>query len=259
MRIALLSLLLALGCGEPTPEPTPVAASRTASAPGAALPPLPDDTPAPSVRASRQQVIDYLADLEPEELAAVLAEATAAPEPSSGSDRVQPVELDLPPRRPETDGLEPPDESSAPRRPETDGFEPLDEPRAPAAPVEPPEAPPPPVPPTNEPSPPPQPATPTRPQPQDDGAVKPDLSDPKVYACTSPGDCAITCAMDCCGAPCGCRTAVNKAFKPAIEKWGRRDCPSPRRCPAVGCAYEPAMAATCRDGRCQPLMGGLGF
>lgn len=215
---------------------------------------------------SRQDVVEYLRARGDAERAAIVAEADAAPreEPpftpevvpveldlppgrpgvDEGPDdgEVTPVELDLPPRRPGVDSRDDGEDAPADRSPESP-VEPLAPvvpkkplaPQRPAAPVEPAPAPRPPAPPA-------------------DDAVKPDLSDPSVRACTSHDDCGITCAMACCGAPCGCRGAYNRAFIPAIEKWGRRDCPAVIDCPAVGCAYEPAFGAVCRNGRCAPAM-----
>jgi len=224
---------------------------------------------------SRRDVVEYLRARDSAERAAILAEADAAEAAGlpEAEPRVQPVELDLPPRRPQVDASPDPGRVTAveldlpPRRPDVDG-DPDDREVRPAAPRRTPEGP---ATPDGEPpgpgpaeQPPAQPTAPVAPRqerrrapaspatPPDDGATKPDLSDPKVRACTSHADCGITCAMDCCGAPCGCRGAYNRAYIDAIEKWGRRDCPARIDCPAVGCAYEPAFGAVCRNGRCAP-------
>jgi hypothetical protein len=217
---------------------------------------------------SRGDVVEYLRARDSAERAAILAEADAAETAGlpEAERRVQPVELDLPPRRPEVDGaadsarVTPVELDLPPRRPDDDG-DPDDGEVRPAAPRRTPDGEPPDTGPADQP-PPAQPAAPRQERrraptspapPPDDGATKPDLSDPKVRACTSHADCGITCAMDCCGAPCGCRGAYNRAYIDAIEKWGRRDCPARIDCPAVGCAYEPAFGAVCRNGRCAPV------
>lgn len=203
--------------------------------------------PASDAPISSQDLVEELGRRDPAEVDAIVARARALREARAPADEVPPVvavELDLPPRRYDGPG---PDEPDAPVVPVELDLPPLrydgpgpDETDAPPEPA--PER----VAPAPEPAP-----RPRRPAPPDDGAVKPDLSDPKVTACTQDADCRITCAMSCCGAPCGCRSAYNVAFVAAIEKWGRRDCPADRQCPAVGCAYEPAHFAVCRDGRCR--------
>lgn len=85
--------------------------------------------------------------------------------------------------------------------------------------------------------------------------TKPDLRSPKARACQDHSDCVISCAMDCCGAPCGCKTAVARAMLPAIEAWGRRDCPPATECPPVACRRVDAMGALCDDGVCKPRVG----
>ncbi|MBK8172149.1 MAG: hypothetical protein IPK60_17640 [Sandaracinaceae bacterium] len=72
------------------------------------------------------------------------------------------------------------------------------------------------------------------------------------YACQSPSDCVISCpsAPGCCGWPCGCSHAINREHAAAFEANYPRTCQHQPNCPAMGCAYSPAMSATCRAGRC---------
>ncbi len=214
--------------------------------------------PAPAPREeplSTQDLVEELGRRDPAEVEAIVArarEARAARAPADDGPPVVPVELELPPLR--YDGPAPA-ETDAPVVPVELDLPPLryDGPEETDAPAPEPAR----VAPAPKPAPKPKPA-PRPVAPRDDGAVKPDLSDPRAKACTQDADCGITCAMDCCGAPCGCRTAYNVAFIPAIEKWGRRDCPVDRQCPAMGCAYQPAHFAVCRDGQCRAGQG-LGF
>ena len=75
---------------------------------------------------------------------------------------------------------------------------------------------------------------------------------PELFACETDSDCTIECDIpgNCCGAPCGCRTAVNAAVLDALRKRPWAACPSPPDCPAMGCAYDPAFGARCDGGRC---------
>jgi hypothetical protein len=83
---------------------------------------------------------------------------------------------------------------------------------------------------------------------------KVDPADP--YACEQPSDCTLSCpsAKGCCGDTCGCKHAINKRHAAAYEKNYAKTCRK-APCPAMGCAYEPAMGATCVDNRCQAMKG----
>lgn len=79
-------------------------------------------------------------------------------------------------------------------------------------------------------------------------------------ACTTSADCTIFCpsAPGCCGDPCGCRNAVRRDRVAALAASFPKACTRPPHCPAMGCAYEPAMSAVCRDGVCRATSG-VGF
>jgi hypothetical protein len=120
-----------------------------------------------------------------------------------------------------------------------------------------------PVPPAPVPPPQPSPATPAPPpsppveQPPP-APARPRPAVPAHLACTTSAECTISCEGDCCGAPCGCRTAMNVAAARRLKAHPPQCGPADRRrCPAVACAYEPAFGATCRDGRCVALTDGL--
>jgi hypothetical protein len=83
----------------------------------------------------------------------------------------------------------------------------------------------------------------------------PAVSDP--YACSSPSDCVLSCprAPGCCGWPCGCNHAIRRDHAAQFEASYASTCQRAPRCPAVGCAYQPAMSATCRMGRCVGTSG----
>jgi hypothetical protein len=98
----------------------------------------------------------------------------------------------------------------------------------------------------------PAPATPARPatRPRPAAPAAADPSDP--YACDAPADCVLSCprAAGCCGWPCGCRHAIHRDHRDAFEAAYPKTCQKAPDCPAVACAHEPAVAATCRAGRC---------
>lgn len=94
------------------------------------------------------------------------------------------------------------------------------------------------------------------------GATKTKASKAKPPAspqsCTQPSDCVVFCpnAPGCCpSAPCGCRSAINHAFEEAARADFAKSCTRVPNCPAMGCAYEQAMGATCREGRCVATKG----
>jgi hypothetical protein len=72
------------------------------------------------------------------------------------------------------------------------------------------------------------------------------------YACQAPADCVLSCpdARGCCGWACGCSHAINVHHRAAFEAGYPQTCARVPNCPAMGCSYEPAIAATCRNGRC---------
>ncbi len=76
-------------------------------------------------------------------------------------------------------------------------------------------------------------------------------------ACTTSADCTIFCpnVPGCCGNPCGCRNAIRRDRAAAYAASYAKTCTRPPHCPAMGCAYQPAMSATCRDGRCVASSG----
>lgn len=80
------------------------------------------------------------------------------------------------------------------------------------------------------------------------------------YWCQHSSECVLSCpdAQGCCGDPCGCRHAINARHKAAYEASYPNTCSRPP-CPAMGCAYEPAHSAVCRNGRCVGSSGPLGF
>ena len=97
------------------------------------------------------------------------------------------------------------------------------------------------------PAPPPSRVPPPGPEP----ALRPPVPRPAGADCESAADCEIFCpsAPGCCGNPCGCQSASPRAKHAEIERAFPKSC---RRtpCPAMGCAFQPAMGATCRDHRC---------
>jgi hypothetical protein len=76
------------------------------------------------------------------------------------------------------------------------------------------------------------------------------------YFCLDSSECVLSCPepSGCCGHPCGCRHAINARHRAAYEANYARTCSRPP-CPAVGCAYEPAAFAVCRNHRCQAGSG----
>lgn len=81
-----------------------------------------------------------------------------------------------------------------------------------------------------------------------------------LYACESPADCVLSCpkVSGCCSSACGCKHAINRAHKATYETNYAKTCRKPPACPAEGCAFESAVSATCRAGRCVAVSG-LGF
>ncbi|WP_437872545.1 hypothetical protein [Sorangium sp. So ce363] len=100
---------------------------------------------------------------------------------------------------------------------------------------------------------------PSPPPPSVPSRSTPASSDP--YACQSPTDCVLSCPepAGCCGWPCGCQHAIHRDHRAAFEANFEKTCTRPPRCPAVGCAFERAVGATCRNGRCvaTTTLGGL--
>jgi hypothetical protein len=74
----------------------------------------------------------------------------------------------------------------------------------------------------------------------------------KEYACVTSSDCVLVCPeiKGCCGNPCGCSHAMNRAFADDYVRDYSRSCSKPPHCPPMGCAYKPAYGASCREGRC---------
>jgi hypothetical protein len=105
------------------------------------------------------------------------------------------------------------------------------------------------------PNPSPAPAPRVTPAPPEPGAPSArDPSDP--YACDGPGQCMLACpeAPGCCGWSCGCRHAIHRDHAASFTANYPATCQR-APCPAVGCAYEPAASATCRNGRCVAASG----
>jgi hypothetical protein len=96
---------------------------------------------------------------------------------------------------------------------------------------------------------------PTRPTPKPDPT--PDSAGIDFQACTADSDCIVHCprAQGCCGSPCGCQTAVNKAHTVAFDAHYARTCQKAPDCPAMGCAYEPHYSARCVNNRCRSSAG----
>jgi len=94
----------------------------------------------------------------------------------------------------------------------------------------------------------PSPAPPARPTPPAQAGFN--SADP--YACTSPGDCVLTCpeVAGCCTSACGCRHAIHRAHVKAFEADYPKQCRRPPHCFVEGCDYRPAGGATCQNGRC---------
>lgn len=103
---------------------------------------------------------------------------------------------------------------------------------------------PPPVRPSPRPPPPTPPRPPTHPTPHPPPP-------PDLWSCTSDADCVISCPRveGCCGEPCGCRAAVRRDARDAWTAHYAATCDRVP-CPAVACAYEPALYAACAQGRC---------
>jgi hypothetical protein len=83
-------------------------------------------------------------------------------------------------------------------------------------------------------------------------------SDP--YACARSDECTIACPQvtGCCGWSCGCRNAIRRDQVDSFAARYSQTCSHPPHCPVVGCAYEPAASAVCRNGRCTAVSG-VGF
>ncbi|WP_437916460.1 hypothetical protein WME73_17865 [Sorangium sp. So ce302] len=100
---------------------------------------------------------------------------------------------------------------------------------------------------------------PSPPPPSVPSRSTPASSDP--YACQSPTDCVLSCPepAGCCGWPCGCQHAIHRDHRAVFEANFEKTCTRPPRCPVVGCAFERAVGATCRNGRCvaTTTLGGL--
>ncbi|HKU37793.1 MAG TPA: hypothetical protein VJR89_06595 [Polyangiales bacterium] len=75
------------------------------------------------------------------------------------------------------------------------------------------------------------------------------------HACTSSEDCVISCpaVRGCCGWPCGCTNAIHRDRVASFAAVYASSCTRAPNCPIVACAYEPALGAECRNGRCEPL------
>jgi len=76
-----------------------------------------------------------------------------------------------------------------------------------------------------------------------------------LWACEKDSDCIVECDIpgNCCGAPCGCRTAVNRHVLAELKTQPWKKCTREEhhsQCPAVACAHEPATGARCSEGRC---------
>lgn len=96
------------------------------------------------------------------------------------------------------------------------------------------------------------------PEPPSEREVAEARKDP--YFCVDSSECVLSCPVPhgCCGNPCGCRHAINVQHRAAYEAEYARSCSRPP-CPAVGCAYEPAYFAVCRNNRCQGASNMSGF
>jgi hypothetical protein len=96
----------------------------------------------------------------------------------------------------------------------------------------------------------PPPAPPNHPPPTPPPTPPPPPNDPT--ACTSSDECEIHCpvAHGCCDpTPCGCRQAINRASRAAIDAEYGRTCER-RRCPIVDCKMPPRPTAECKNGHC---------
>ncbi|MFO7180925.1 MAG: hypothetical protein DIU78_019650 [Pseudomonadota bacterium] len=87
------------------------------------------------------------------------------------------------------------------------------------------------------------------PEPLSEAEIREASKDP--YWCQSSADCVLSCpsAPGCCGDPCGCRHAINVRHRDAYEANYPKTCDRPP-CPAVACAYQPAISAVCLNNRC---------
>lgn len=85
----------------------------------------------------------------------------------------------------------------------------------------------------------------------------PASADIDFQACTADSDCIVHCPRvdGCCGWPCGCQNAINKAHVAAFDAHYARTCEKAPNCPAMGCAYEPHHSARCVNNRCRSLAG----
>lgn len=81
----------------------------------------------------------------------------------------------------------------------------------------------------------------------------PQASQVDPRACTADADCEVYCpdVEGCCGWSCGCRNAINRNHRDVFTAQHAQSCERQPDCPAMGCAYEPAHAAECVNGRCR--------
>lgn len=100
---------------------------------------------------------------------------------------------------------------------------------------------------------PPPPSTPrVQPVPMDPRPPLPGAIATDIYSCTQASDCVLACpkVAGCCSSSCGCRHAINRAHLANYEASYKSTCQKPPKCPAEACAYQPALGAECRYGRC---------
>jgi hypothetical protein len=73
-----------------------------------------------------------------------------------------------------------------------------------------------------------------------------------TYGCTTAADCVLSCPTPpgCCGWPCGCTNAIRRDHADAFAASYAKTCTRAPHCPSVDCAYQLAVGATCRNGRC---------
>ncbi len=84
---------------------------------------------------------------------------------------------------------------------------------------------------------------------------------PAGAECSTAADCVLSCpnAPGCCGWPCGCNNAIPRSKQASFEANYAKTCQRAPKCPPVGCAYQPAMGATCHAGRCIAVSSLGGF